>query len=922
MMLRGPLIGRERELLAVEEMLGGAGLVTVTGLGGCGKTRLALELAARGCSGAVPWESVVVELASARTFEEVVDGLLRGVGGSERGGRAPLEIAVEGLARRRVLLVLDSCEHIAGEVARVVGALFDALPDARVLVTSREPLRVVGERVFGLSPLGLPDSAGDVAAVVRSDAGRLFVDRAATSDPGFELTATAARAVTRICHELDGLPLALCVAAAQVGVVPLGEIADGLARRGRLWGGAMDGELDRQRSVRASLDWSWWLLDERERLLLRALSVFAGGWTVAAASAVAVELAGEAEVRALLELLEAKGLIVVSPRQQQERWSFLETVREYAAEQLVLAGEDEAVRDRHMRWFRSYAAEADGLLLGSAGHGPFDDEVTNLRLAFERALGRDRRVALAIAGSLMRHWILGDHFEEGAWASTAALSVTYEADDPAARALVQCGAGLIGTLREDYEAALASTQAGIELLAGVSDHDIEARCLQMSGMVLILTGVDLSEGLRMAERAVELARASRDQLGLGWALVNVAMAASISDRFDAARTAYEEFLTLSGASDHARLRTWAELAAAWTELTVGSPERALRHADLALELEGDRPSMTHFVLICNRIHGLALLGRAQEAIEMGLRAETAVRAAGAPMAAPAIEMALAVAELMNRQVGSAESRARPLLEVPQTHTVVLMREVLAQGALARGDGHDARLHGNELAILAQQTESPRHLALADYLLGCAAIIDGELERGREVLQRSLVGYSELGLQRGAADALEELGLAAGSAGEGVRGVRLVAAASAARARLSCAALPRNLARLSNARADLVCHEGDAAWDTAWAEGEALALADAVAYARRARGPRDRPPAGWASLTPAELEVTQLAADGLSNPAIASQLFMSRSTVKMHLSSVYLKLGIANRAQLARETATRATLPAATTGAGRALTPDP
>ncbi len=864
----------------------------------------------------------MVEMASVRTFEQVVDGLLRGVGGRERAGRAPLDIAAESLTGRPALLVLDGCEHVVGEVARAVGVLLDALPAARVLVTSREPLRLGGEQVFALSPLGLPDPAADVAAVVRSDAGRLFVDRAATSDPGFELTASAARAVARICHELDGLPLALCMAAARVGAVSLSEIADGLARRGRLWGGVSDSGMDRHRSLRASLDWSWQLLDERERRLLPALSVFAGGWTAAAAHAVTPDEASEAEVRGLLETLEAKGLIVASPREQQERWSFLQTVREYAAEQLDLAGEHEAVRDRHRRWFRSYATEADRLLLGTAGHGPFDLEASNLRVAFERALERDRDDALAIAGSLMRHWILADHFEEGARASAAALSVTSEADDPAARALVRCGAGLIGTLREDYEAGLAHTQAGIGLLAAVRDDDVRARCLQMSGMVLILTGLDLSEGMRMAGRAVEVTRASRDQLGLGWALVNVAMAASISDRSDAAHAAYEEFLTIPGASEHARLRTWAELAVAWTELTVGSPERALQHADVALELEGDRPSMTHFVLICNRVHALALLGRANEAVEQGLRAETDARAACAPMALPAIEMALAVAELMNGQVESAESRARPLLDVPQTHTVTLMREVLAQSALARGDGHGARLHGSELAILAQQTGSPRHQALADYLLGCAAIIDGDSEGGRDLLQHSLAGYSELGLQRGAADALEELGLLAASAGDGVRGARLGAAANAARSHLCCAALPRNVARLASARAHFIDRDGEEAWDTAWTQGEALALPDAIAYARRARGPRGRPPAGWASLTPAELEVAQLAAEGLSNPAIALRLFMSRGTVKMHLSSIYLKLGIANRAQLAREVATRPVDPAGTARTVPGRTRDP
>jgi predicted ATPase/DNA-binding CsgD family transcriptional regulator len=905
MMLWGPLIGRECELLALEETLSCGGLVTVTGVGGCGKTKLALELAARAGAGPEPWDGVVVELAAARTSEQVVDGLLRGLGGRERGGRTPIEIAAESLAGRRALLVLDNCEQVAGEVASAVGALLDAVPGARVLVTSRSPLGLAGERVFVLGPMGVPDAAGDVAAVVRSDGGRLFVDRAATVDPGFELTASAARAVVRICHELDGLPLALCLAAARVGSVSLGEIADGLSRRGRLWGEGAGSELARHRSLRASLDWSWHLLDERERLLLRGLSAFAGGWTAAAARSVVLPQGSESEVRGLLEALEAKGLIVATPVEQRERWSFLQTVGEYAAEQLAKEGEGGEVGDRHIAWFRSYAAQADGLLSGPGGHAVFEQEAPNLRLAFERALERDQGSAFAIAGSLMRHWILADHFEEGARASAAALSLAAEAGDPAARALVHCGAGLINTLREDYAAALASTHAGVALLAALTDRDVQARCLQMSGMVLILTGLDLPEGLRMAERAVELLRASGDRLGVAWALVNVAMAASITDRFDAARAAYEEFLTIPGASEQPRLRTWAELAAAWTELIVGSPERALRHADLALALEGDRPSMTRFVLICNRVHALALLGRPHGAVEEGLQALTAARQAGAPMAAPAIEMALAVAQLMDGELESAEARAGPLLDMPQTHTVALMREVLAQAALARGDGRAAQLHGRELGTLAQRTGSPRHRALADYLLGSAAIIDGEPDRGRELIQSSLAGYAELGLERGAADALEELGLLAAAAGDGVRAARLAAAASAARSGLGCAPLPRNAARVAAAHAQFIDRDGEAGWGAAWAEGAGLLLADAIAYARRARGPRGRPSAGWASLTPAELEVTQLVADGLSNPAIASRLFISRSTVKMHLSNVYLKLGIANRTQLAREMAMHA-----------------
>lgn len=241
MTLGGPLIGRDGELAVLEHMLGANRLVTVTGPGGCGKTRIAVELAERARSRTDPWDSLVVELANARMAEQVVDALLRTLGVRERGGRPPIEVLLDSLSRSRVLIVLDNCEQVAEAVARLCSRLLDRAPDARVLVTSREPLGMADEAVFKLAPLSLPKGGGDVAAVVRSDAGRYFVDRAAAADPGFALTPSTAPAVVRICHELDGLPLALGLAAARVGTIAASDIADGLSRSGRLSLGLLAG---------------------------------------------------------------------------------------------------------------------------------------------------------------------------------------------------------------------------------------------------------------------------------------------------------------------------------------------------------------------------------------------------------------------------------------------------------------------------------------------------------------------------------------------------------------------------------------------------------------------------------------------------------------------------------------------------------
>jgi predicted ATPase len=297
----GPLIGRERELAELAAAIAASRLVTLTGPGGCGKTRVALELAERAGSGPEPLESVVVELAAIPTGQLVVDAMLRVVGGRERGGRSQMQVLLDSLGNRDVLLMLDNCEHVATEVRRVASVLLEAASRARVLVSSREPLGITGEVVVVLPPLSLPEPGGDVASVVRSDAGRFFVDRAAAADPTFALTPSAARSAVRICLALDGLPLALSLAAARVGSISMSEIADGLSRRGRLVSAPGESALPQHRSMRASLDWSQQLLNCRERALLRCLSVFAGGWTAAAARAVALPEATEAEVLRLLD---------------------------------------------------------------------------------------------------------------------------------------------------------------------------------------------------------------------------------------------------------------------------------------------------------------------------------------------------------------------------------------------------------------------------------------------------------------------------------------------------------------------------------------------------------------------------------------------------------------------------------------------
>ncbi|HWB68989.1 MAG TPA: LuxR C-terminal-related transcriptional regulator, partial [Solirubrobacterales bacterium] len=737
-----------------------------------------------------------------------------------------------------------------------------------------------------------------LAALVHSDAGRLFVDRATRADPAFELTPSGALAAAAVCRALDGLPLALCLAAGRLGEISIEEMAVELA--GRDFSGARgEVELSRHDSLAASLEWSYCLLDDREKRLFRGLAVFSGGFTAAAAGAVGAPDLDAEEARALLGSLEAKSLTVaVNGVAGRERWALLETVSEYARRQLEQEGEEGEAAERHLAWFAEFAARADEMLAQADGHRLIDEETANLRLALRAAALREPATAPRIAASLMRHWVLGEHFQEGRLACAQALSAsTSTAAETGSLAVLHSGGAVFALLAEDYEGALGSVQAALGLLPEVGDAGAEALCRLLCSTVLIQTGADPQEGFRCAERAVELERPHARPLPLAYALVNLSISAGLCERFDLSVAAYEEFLAIRPACDHPRLRTWAEQAAAWAQVTVGSPPQALQHADRALALEGRGPTMTHFQALGFRIQALARLGETERALREGAEAMKRAEESGALVAAPAIEMALMVADLQSANFGGAQERARRLLAMPHLHTLALAHETLARAALGQGDLERADAESHELEAIARRMGSDRQVAIAKRLMGSVAVRSGDIGSGRGLLHEGLGKCAELSFEREAAETLEELALAEARSGELERSARLAGAAAAGWARLECAPPATTKDALGAVAVGL---DGDGeGWRDAWKQGEALSLEEAIAYARRGRGPRDRPSAGWESLTPVELQVAQLAAEGLSNPQIAARLFVSRSTVKLHLSNVYRKLGLGSRVELAR-----------------------
>ncbi|MEU3860064.1 BTAD domain-containing putative transcriptional regulator [Streptomyces sp. NPDC028722] len=439
----GALIGRQRETAEVEALLGRSRLLTLTGTGGCGKTRLALAVAARR-TGAFQDGVWFVDLA-ALTEPHLVPDAVAAVLGLQLPASGPAQDAlVSQLGGRELLLVLDNCEHLVEACAAVVSQILARCPGVTVLATSRELLRSYGERTFRVPSLSLPDPGRlpSLAELGRFASVRLFVERAGEACPGFALTAANAAAVAQICFRLDGIPLALELAAARVRVLAPGQIVERLDDAVSLLGRGSRRAVTRQETLLAALEWSYRLLDGDERCLLRRLAVFTGGFSLAAAQEVGAEGEGRERVLDLLGRLVDKSLVGVEPRQDEVRYRLLETVRQYAAGQLRAAGELAATEARHRRFYLALAERRDrepATGLSGATSLELEADYGNLRAALSSLLRSDPRAALRLAVALWLFWSERGRLAEGRRWLDAALAAAPGPSPQRARALMGQG---------------------------------------------------------------------------------------------------------------------------------------------------------------------------------------------------------------------------------------------------------------------------------------------------------------------------------------------------------------------------------------------------------------------------------------------------------------------------------------------------
>ena len=400
-------VGRARELEEVAALLGSGRLLTLTGPAGTGKTRLALE-AARAAADQHADGIWLAELASLSDSSAVADRVLAALGGQQIPGRSPVQTLV-GFARgRRALVVLDNCEHLLAEAAQVVRALLDAAVPIRVLATSREPLGVPEEVVYLVDPLSVPgQAASDLGVVVRSDAVRLLADRARAASPRFRVTAENAAAVAQLCRRLDGVPLALELAAPRLRTFTPDQLAGLLDDRFQLLASGGPALPARHRTLRGAIEWSYDLLGEPERLLFTRLAVFAGSFSLAAVQAVCTDVAlARPDVLELLPRLVDRSLVVVDPAGAANRYRLLESLRAYARERLH-DGAERSLWRRHARWFVRLAEEAEPHLRGPDAPewiALLRQDHDNLIQALEWSLGAEPADALRLVGALWRFW--------------------------------------------------------------------------------------------------------------------------------------------------------------------------------------------------------------------------------------------------------------------------------------------------------------------------------------------------------------------------------------------------------------------------------------------------------------------------------------------------------------------------------------
>ena len=513
-------IGREKEQAEIKNLIAKNRLVTLTGAGGIGKTRLSIQVASRE-ENDFPNGIWLVEFAPISDPALVPQVILTTLSLSEQTGRSPLRTLSDFLQAKRALLILDNCEHLITACAQICNDLLTQCPKLKILATSREPLNISGETIWQVTTLSIPErgklSLTDLLLSFESI--RLFVERATAVNSEFVLTEQNALAIAQICQHLDGIPLAIELAATRMRIMTTEEIAAHLEDRFDLLNQGSRTAAPHHQTLRAAIDWSYGLLIEEERVLFRRLSVFAGGWSLEAAKSICTGKSLEQdEIFALLSHLVDKSLVNVEPKNGTSRFQMLETIRAYARAKLLESGESEIIHRSYLSFFTGWMGEVEPRL-----HGPeqihwldqIETEHDNLRVALHWATKNDLETGRQLAGALRWFWFTRGYPSEGVeWLNNL---ITYNIPQTEAQVAALGGKALLSSLTGDFESIVQLTEVVLKSDDVGNPRDI-AWALRGKAAFTAWSGGDIRSATNWAEQAIAISQDAGDAWSYGMSL--------------------------------------------------------------------------------------------------------------------------------------------------------------------------------------------------------------------------------------------------------------------------------------------------------------------------------------------------------------------------------------------------------------------
>lgn len=745
-------IGREREIVELERLLSQSRLLTITGSGGAGKTRLAIQLAHK-ILASFPDGVWFINLAPLSNSAHLSQYVMNVLGVREEEGFSPDRTLFDALQSKVILLILDNCEHLMPDVAVLAETILRSAPTVQLLATSHEQLAVPGEIVWRIPSLSSPTNLETPALedLMQYEAVNLFKERAAAARPDFHISAENAAAVARICAHLDGIPLAIELAASRVRVLSVEEIEARLEDRFRLLVGNRTA-LPRQRTLRAMVDWSYDLLSPNECILLRRLSVFTSGWTLIAAEEVCS--GGMIEAREILDLLTSlidKSFVIHDTHGSHERYCLLETIQKYGRERLLENDESELLMQKHAAYYLNLAVQSYGKMWGSEQSlwlSILDEDYDDLRSAlswFSRMAGNEENL-LRMTGSLWRYWEIRGHFTEGrGWLETALAKNEKSTEFLRANALG--GAGVLARQQGDYIRAKVLHEQSLSLFRSMGNALGAARQLNALGEIAQYLG-DYANSIEMHEESLSIRHEIGDEEGISVSLRQLGVIARDRGQYKHARELLEESLKITRKLGDKLLMALSLNELGLVTYYLCDYEKSILYIGEAIALQKElnaKLGLSNSFLNLGNVSKdegdfkrADLMYQESLALKKGLGDKRGITQVIAALAE--------VAFLQGRYPLAADLAGQSL---SQSGELGLKRGVLNACALSgfiahyQGQYERAALLAEEFMALSKEMEAPRATSYAIVLMALGKYSQGSLEEAREKLQEALAIFKEV-----------------------------------------------------------------------------------------------------------------------------------------------------------------------------------